>query len=128
MRVENAERVVINADADGRFPVQPGRRYLVRATVGPEPEPAAMLAPIVIQDGDPADRVPFTVGLVGGRVPPGSEERSLELVGSAGSATVDFPFELGNEGVDMTLWVRLMQRGRLIQLVELDLNPLPSPA
>jgi hypothetical protein len=128
VRLETNDGTVVAVDADGLIPVQRGQHYFVRVTVGRDPEPAALLASVVIQDGDPAERVPFTVRLVGGAQPPGSEESSLELIGSSASATVDLPFELGTEANDSSLWVRLAQQGRLIQLVELELSPSDGPA
>jgi hypothetical protein len=112
----------VDTDSDGRFVVGHGGQRLFAALGPAVGEESYRQVSVRIRDGDPAERVPFTIGVVGDIASTASEEYEVELVGPRASANVELPLELTKEIGAAKVWVRLAQRGTLIQLVEVKLT------
>jgi hypothetical protein len=92
----------------------------VEITIGPTPEVEAIHAPVTIERGEDVSRVAFEVEIEGLDYPSGQASHIIEV--EPGGAAERVGFSLPRGSADGSIWVRLMQRGRLIQLVEIGIG------
>jgi hypothetical protein len=110
----------VPSDKDGRLVLQQGTTYVLGVEIGPVEPVGSLSVPVVISDGDPAERVPFTIQLLEGPGEQAAREVNVELRPSVTSVFERFPLQAGAENESDSLWVRLDQLGHLIQLVEIQ--------
>jgi hypothetical protein len=116
--VEGATR-----SGEARFRVDLGvRTPVLVVTIGPGPEPDALNAALVVDEGEQAPRVPFVVSVDGEALERGRLEERVELADRDEAKTLSFPLELRPATEPLPLWVRVTQYERLLQIVGLELE------
>jgi hypothetical protein len=122
-QLRDREGHLLGCDNYGRFSIKPGEPHHVHVSIGSVPAPATVSAPILIEEGDRAPRVPFTIELEGDRLADAPREQSVEVADRDASASVTFVIETDPEPVPSSLWIRVTQHGRLVQVLELEFAP-----
>ncbi len=121
VELHDESATAIPPDDDGRFVVTQGESYRLHATLGPEELMEGTQVPVVIEDGDTAERVPFEIELDTADLSIERAEHAVSIIGDGGRERVTWELSIDADLHGATLWMRLMQRGRLIQLVEIEL-------
>jgi hypothetical protein len=118
--VEGAYRA---AEPEARFLVPPGPTPpTVVVTIGPDPEPGALSAPLVVEEGDVAPVVPFIVTVDAEGLARERLEQHIEVTDGGEARALTFPVELQPGTAPRSVWVRVTQHGRLLQIIGLELE------
>jgi hypothetical protein len=96
----------------------------LRVVIGTKPEPSAVSVPLRVRGGDDLGTVPFAVAVDSNVAAWRKAGSDLEVARHGPPATLDLPLDAPVSLPDgpLWLWVRVSQRGRTLQNLELDVR------
>jgi hypothetical protein len=109
-----------SGEAQALFLVPSGVVPTIVVTIGRTAAPGAVSAPLVVDAGEDAPTVPFVVTVDGERVV-SRAERSLTVADGGDAEPLVFALSLELDEQPSRVWVRVVQHGRLLQLVVVEL-------
>jgi hypothetical protein len=118
-------RAEVVDDRDDRYVVFADAIPILSITIGQTLKAGAVNAPVVVEEGEAAPVVPFVVSVDGERLKRGRVEQPLNVTAGGEARTATFELELRRELGPALIWVRVMQHGRLLQIVSLELETIP---
>jgi hypothetical protein len=107
---------------DEHVPLTLGEPYELRVTIAPRPEPGVLSEQIAIVNGETADEVPFDVGAESDNLALRIRDTPLVVPADGRGRSVTFPLRVEEAWPAPVLWIRVSQRGHLVQVVELRLE------
>jgi hypothetical protein len=123
VRIVDQDGVEVALGADRELTLTPGRPYHLRVSIGSRREREEDVA-LRISDGANAPAATFVVALESSDPAIVREERSLTVATAGEGKEVSFPLAIAADGADGWVWIRVIQRGRLVLQVELGLAPV----
>jgi hypothetical protein len=114
-------------DEEGRFLISMSQSYEVTVRIGPTPGADSATARIRVRGGEDHPIIPFGIGVDSNVVSFRQDEREVEVDKNASVSSV-FSFRLdGSEPAESSLWVRVTQRDRTVQnlqipMIRIDVN------
>jgi hypothetical protein len=122
VRVLDPKGEPVPDDGEGAVALRPEAPYRLEVTIDLAPMVGARNARVSIQQGEVAEVVPFGVELDSDRVALRAPGRDVQVNARGGEQRLEFPLTVGEGMGDASVWVRVAQHGRLIQLVEVELE------